>query len=91
MELKVLLAIELGESVSDDQRDAFCKALSGKRWIRVKPLQNTWQASFRDDVSEARAIEMSKKDVADSASESAVSDYSAALHTGPSLPVVVES
>lgn len=88
MELKVLLAIELGDSVSSDQRDAFVKALGGKRWIQVKPLQNTWQASFRDDVSEERAVETSKKDVADAASEAGVGDYSAALHIGPSLPVV---
>ncbi|MDZ7704955.1 MAG: hypothetical protein U5L04_15370 [Trueperaceae bacterium] len=88
MELKVLLAIELGDDTSDEQREAFVRALGQKRWIRVKPLVHTWQASFRDDVSEERAVEMSRRDVAEAASEAGVSHYSAALHTGPSLPVV---
>ena len=87
MTVYVMLTVDLNRGVTEDQRKRFNEKLEELQWRKLS-LTTTWQAGFKEDVSEAGAIQTTKNDVARAAAYAGVAQYEAAAEAGRNPPSV---
>lgn len=84
MAITVMLSVDLN-NVTSTVRAKFYEELKGKQWFKLK-LTTTWRAGFREGVSKADAISVTKSDVASAAKAAGVTNYEAAAIASDESP-----
>lgn len=84
----VLLTVDLNNLTDTKKRDAFYEDLKKKKWTKFRATTTTWSASFEDTISAARAVEMTKADVAEAARVAGIGSCDAVCLAGAAKPTV---
>ena len=84
MGYKALLTLDLDNKTSYETRKSFYDYLKDQKWVKLDSLTTVWTASFHDDITYNKAIDITKGDVQDAAKHSGVSSYDAAVQLGKS-------
>lgn len=84
MAISVMLSVDLN-NVTSTVRAKFYEELEGKQWVKLK-LTTTWRARFKEGVSKADAISVTKSDVTSAAKAAGVANYEAAASASDEPP-----